>query len=694
MNQEPQYTGGIAPKTVTGLIAQVMGEKVPGLIPAQHGNFKVGIIGAGVAGLFTALVLDAINDAILEAAGEDRFGGRLYTHRFSEEDVHDYYDVGAMRFPDNGIMESDPAVLVPYYIKPDNGCPTYFNGVKKVGNFWKNPELENDPFKLNIDGMPEDQRIPDKLTRVNPSTLFEEAIKAFTDIVKKSFNPRQDNSKPRTEEDKHKLWELLMESDKMSVRQFLLSGKNSGHIPHGPSYNYNTVEWIETATYGTGWYDQSLTEAVLEVLDFDTKDEDSRGKPVTNWWCVDGGAQRIAEAMRTKLKDSSTIKYNTQVVGIEANAPPNERITQEMTLRLRDTATGKPLESKNYFTVINSATLGTTFRMDLSQAGLLWDTKQAIRCLNYGSSCKVGIKFKSAWWRKEPFNINKGGVGRTDLSLQVCVYPSYNIDNSVDPSDKPAVLLVSYTWCQTAQRLATLIASKGQGKTNNDIPREEAELKSVLLRDLAYLHASDPSNKADVQKTLDLITNEYMEHHAYGWSHDPHMAGAFAYFGPCQFSQLYSAITKPNAGGQLYFVGEAASAHHAWVVGALESVIRAIWLNFDALHRGNYEPYEWVMRLLERGFVNDEEKQKSPGSAPLPFYPLPAEMPMRQEIGPKPPSDGSKGDLLDHPEEKNGKDSDLLYGAAFVALSLVEFTLDNWLIPGVASETGAKVPTN
>lgn len=93
-----------------------------GLIPEHHGRFKVGIVGGGVAGLFTALILDWLNEnlgkksgeeyldidyEILEAADKDRVGGRLYTHRFSgiEGGVHDYYDVGAMRFPENDVMK-------------------------------------------------------------------------------------------------------------------------------------------------------------------------------------------------------------------------------------------------------------------------------------------------------------------------------------------------------------------------------------------------------------------------------------------------------------------------------------------------------------------------------------------------------------------------------------------------------------
>ena len=106
-----------------------------GTVPAEQGKIKVGIVGAGVAGLFTAMLLDWLNEKvkglsisydIFEAAGEDRLGGRLYTHEFSKKD-HDYYDVGAMRFPDNAVMKRSVYLF-------DLGCFSLNKRCKRVHN--------------------------------------------------------------------------------------------------------------------------------------------------------------------------------------------------------------------------------------------------------------------------------------------------------------------------------------------------------------------------------------------------------------------------------------------------------------------------------------------------------------------------------------------------------------------------------
>lgn len=115
------------------------------------GLFDVGIVGAGMAGLYTGMILDSlkIRYHIIEAS--DRIGGRVYTHRFTD-DPGDYYDAGAMRFPDNPIMsetfalfetlgikknwnpdsdEQERGQLIPYYLQGNN-TPSYYNGHRVI----------------------------------------------------------------------------------------------------------------------------------------------------------------------------------------------------------------------------------------------------------------------------------------------------------------------------------------------------------------------------------------------------------------------------------------------------------------------------------------------------------------------------------------------------------------------------------
>ncbi|KAH7129098.1 hypothetical protein EDB81DRAFT_728997 [Dactylonectria macrodidyma] len=691
--------------------------------PATPGRLTVGIVGAGVAGLFTALLFDWLNEDaktqglnlkidydIIEAAGKERLGGRLYTHRFSDED-HDYYDVGAMRFPNNSIMkrtfqlfdyiglEKGDGGLIRYFLDDELAvCPSYFNNVRHTGNPWpgkKNPEdeakvdeaKEDDPFNLNS-GLPEGGKIPINLLRENPSSLVSKALEGFIEPVKtQGDKARQEKAEGKgATVEMTKFWKLLMRADHMSVRQFLSSTINKEPVtgegevdpfPNGPGFSYNTIEWLETATFGTGWYDQSLAECVLEELDFGTP-KPVEGEPKLNyWWCVDGGAQRIAEKMARKVKGK--IQFNSQVEAIDAQVKdrPLDKTDVYTAMKLRITKTDsitkkKTKKEKDYFAIFNSTTLGAFQRMNLQDAGLLWGTKQAIRSLGYGASCKVAIKFKTAWWQKEPFNISKGGVSRTDLPLRVCVYPSYNIKANEgdrwDP-DQPAVLLCSYTWGQDAQRIGSLISQ--------DSPENEEQLKSVLLDNLALLHANEKRPYKELLK--ELTEEQYETHHAWDWYKDQNMSGAFAYFGPSQFSNMWQEITKPNAFGQLYFIGEAASSHHAWIVGALESVVRAVYTMFEGLESQckNNEAYLRVLDLLSGAVHIDGSDEDSSslnddsGDAPfptgLPFYPLPEEMPSRQwgiERG---------HELTREPEEGTKEtDKSLTFTSAVAALSVIE----------------------
>jgi hypothetical protein len=123
---------------------------------AKNLGLHVGVIGAGMAGLYTAMILEdlGIPYEILEADDVDEHAeraGRVYTHRFDMTTAGNYYDVGAMRFPDIPIMHrtfdlflnrlklqkdrsNEPAqgALIPYHFTGEQ-TPLYYNNKLSVG---------------------------------------------------------------------------------------------------------------------------------------------------------------------------------------------------------------------------------------------------------------------------------------------------------------------------------------------------------------------------------------------------------------------------------------------------------------------------------------------------------------------------------------------------------------------------------
>jgi monoamine oxidase len=320
--------------------------------------------------------------------------------------------------------------------------------------------------------------------------------------------------------------------------------------------SYNTIINERCGTNGhqsgTNWYDQAHSETVLEYLDFDYSDD-------TLWYCIEGGAQQLAFNMADKLKNKSSIAFGSRVTGIDAST------RNDVKIQLNGEWQGA------YTGVFNSTTLGCMQQMDLTKAGLNYGQKQAIRSLGYGASAKVGMKFSQPWWRNI-FGIIEGGLGHSDLRIRTTVYPSYNL---YDPTDGSAVLLCSYEWQQDAQRISTLISSSSD---HQKAVQEELPLKELVLRDLALLHSGQPGTNLTPQEVYDKIAPLYEDHYAHDWYHDANTYGAFAFFRPQQFGSMWPYIIAPSP--SVVIIGEHASNHHAWVVGALESAVHGVhgWL--------------------------------------------------------------------------------------------------------------------
>ncbi|KIP03625.1 hypothetical protein PHLGIDRAFT_77283 [Phlebiopsis gigantea 11061_1 CR5-6] len=504
------------------------------LIPLPRDREVVGIIGGGIGGLYAAKLLQeaGVPYEILEAT--DHVGGRLYTHHFDTPNKYDYYDVGAMRFPDTPIMKpvfdlfkelqrAGELKLLDYYFNDLKGTSTACYDDITVTR--TTVQQQQDPWQIS-----------------KWKALTTYAVKPFWDKLVEDVKSGSDEG-----------WRLMMKYDKYSMRAYISGNRSDNTSFLDPErrfpYSVPVVQKCETFDMSTGGFDRALTEVVLDYLDFSWD-----GQTDIRWYCVDGGSTRLAEALdryMSKRRGYSPPRLNSLVTRMEHIWDWRYPVT------LADGST------KTYSHVITTTTLPCLRVMNLDDAWLDWEQKDALRSLKYGPAVKVGVRFKYAWWEDEsvmkkyatiPLGPIIGGQSYTDKMARTVVYPSY----PNPPNPRSPVLIVSYARALDALALSAMCD-----------PKSSAELQRRLLEDLVSIHSFNAEGAM-------FLADQWLEAYPYSWSQDPRTMGAFGFFGPAQFQYLYQALTRPAAWGRLHFAGEGMSVRHGWVVGALESSYRAV----------------------------------------------------------------------------------------------------------------------
>ncbi|KLO16478.1 hypothetical protein SCHPADRAFT_995057 [Schizopora paradoxa] len=512
--------------------------------PPPERTRRIGIIGAGAAGLYVAMILESLDlkFEILEASG--RIGGRLLTHKLGSG-KNEYYDVGAMRFPDNPIMERTFDLFKRLDFTTENGkLIEYIMSTDTDTYLYNNKSAPASALKPEASGVDTFGFSKGKGGTV-PQSYFEQGYQHWIDLkIKRLRNLLKDDFEGEG-------WKALMKVDRHSMRSYM--SLNADDLS-GEMYPTEVVNWCETLDVGTGMYDTALSEAVLDSLDFDYG-------PNVKWYAVQGGAENIAIAMAESLKHKPLMKK--RVVGVYprisfpffnpkggnlgfGGGAPEETPFIGLAVKVEGETSDRLYEH-----VISTLPFGMLRLVDTRFCGFSYALDEAIRSLRYDASVKVAIQFTKRWWEEEPYK-QFGGQSKTDRPTRVVVYPSYGIGGA------DAVLLASYSWSQDASRFGALVHG-------NDSESERV-LIDIILRDISDIHGIRFSELKGMLKS----------HDAWDWYHDEYSSGAFALFGPAQFSSMYPQVTRPAAGGRFHFAGEAASATHAWVVGALNSAYRCV----------------------------------------------------------------------------------------------------------------------
>ncbi|KIM73740.1 hypothetical protein PILCRDRAFT_719225 [Piloderma croceum F 1598] len=461
----------------------------PAYIPPPHlAALPVGIIGAGAAGLYTAMILDSlgIKYEILEASG--RHGGRLYTYQFTKQQgPYQYYDVGAMRYPDVIFMKRTFDLvrnklkighkLIPYIGANDKSF-LHFNGRRVTKAAYKLSDQGGistaDTFRVGITANNRGGYVPEQYLVQGHEALFAQALAPLRQYFVDLPFPEA--------------FQKLMIHDAYTVRDYLAMHWK---------YPNAVVRWIETMEWRTAMFDASLTETVLASLVFSDPRSRSEGKDI-NWFCFDGGSCVLSDAMLNAILTKP--KYHQRVTSIKDVAEDSNQTLSVVIDRSGDPNLSNNTETtKKYSNIISTLPLSVLRTVDLDDVYLSTSQRAALRELLYTPSIKVGIQFKSAWW--EQLDII-GGQSYTDRPVRVIVYPSYG-----PGPRKSNVLIASYNGMQDSQRLGALMRGRGTS--------EEKTLLNLIMKDLAAVH----------NLPIDNLWKEYIDYHPWDWYGDSNTLG-------------------------------------------------------------------------------------------------------------------------------------------------------------------------
>ncbi|KAI0296979.1 hypothetical protein B0F90DRAFT_1669642 [Multifurca ochricompacta] len=307
--------------------------------------------------------------------------------------------------------------------------------------------------------------------------------------------------------------EICREYDNYSFRFYL------SHVLNWPN---DIIDFVETVTSQTNQFCLSVTEIMMEYIDFSTKE----------WSTIAHGMSRLPLAM-AHLIGYKNITLNARVTGIRSEDDGKVTIS----------VFGHKSNVEATFDKVIMAIPPPALKMITDRPAWSPHKELAIRSIHFESLFKMGLRFKTRFWERVGPTSCFGGQSTTDLPIRWIVYPSNGIG-----SDGPGVLLI-YSWMTDADAW---------------LPLTPEERQNLALANLAEVYNGQIDTKdGSVINVYDLI----MDTSDAVWS--ARNSTGDAMFLPGQFLSRFEAARHPE--GNVYFAGEHLSRHHTWIAGALES---------------------------------------------------------------------------------------------------------------------------
>lgn len=367
-------------------------------LPRSTKRKKILVIGAGIAGLVAASLLEDAGHEVEILEGNTRVGGRLWTLREPLFTPGVYIEAGGMRIPDFHSLVLDYAAklgvkLTPFIESSPNGL-LLCNALRV-----KQSEYEADPGVFGYD-----------------LTETEEGLSA-NQLLGRSLMPLYELIETEGWE------ELCRQYDQYSLLGYLrkVAGLSDG-----------AIEQLGVLTGLEAWMNMSLLEAVRMT---------GEHAPDTELLQVEGGSDRLPQAFLPQL--GAKIRYGCRVFSLQQDdsgvtvSYRKHPLTRVFSARADQVLVTVP------FSVLRMIQINPTPSHSF---------RKLVRSMAYAPSTKIVLEFRSRFWEREGI---RGGSSHTDLPIRNVYYPSHGIGDS-----GPAALLASYTWQHDSLRWDALEAEE------------------------------------------------------------------------------------------------------------------------------------------------------------------------------------------------------------------------------------------
>ncbi|MFE9249486.1 flavin monoamine oxidase family protein [Streptomyces sp. NPDC007088] len=492
-----------------------------GQVPATEHGTEVAVIGGGLSGLVTAyeLMKMGLKPVVYEA---DQLGGRLRTVGFEGCEPGLRAELGAMRFPPSSTALQHYIDLVGLDTAP-----------------FPNPLSPATPSTVvDLKGVPHYARTIDDLPQV-----YRDVAEAWRSCLEEGAEFSAMNTALRTRDVPkiREIWSRLVERlDDQTFYGFLCQSEAFSSFRHR--------EIFGQVGFGTGGWDTDFPNSILEILRvvYTEADDHHRG--------IVGGSQQLPLRLWEHAPDKLLHwPRGTSLSSLHGGEPRPAVTRLHRTAGNRVTVTDAEGKLRTYKAAVFTAQSWMLLsKIACDDALFPIDHWTAIERTHYMESSKLFVPVDRPFWLDTDEE-----TGRDVMSMTLTdrmTRGTYLLDNG---PDRPAVICLSYTWCDDSLKW---------------LPLSAEERMEVMLNSLREIYP-----KVDIRRHL--IGSPV----TVSWEDEPYFMGAFKANLPGHYRyqrRLFTHFvqdTLPEDRRGLFLAGDDISWTAGWAEGAVQTALNAVW---------------------------------------------------------------------------------------------------------------------